>query len=80
MDNVDRNKLLLKYPINSDLLKALSSIKQATDKAIENTFFMSREELLELRTITTDMIKHATKEKRAIEKRKYLTKKILNKQ
>ena len=74
-----RQELLEKHPLNNDTLKALRSINQSTDKAIQNTFNKTREEILKLKTITTEMIKIAQKERITLKQNNHLKEETNNK-
>lgn len=57
---ITKEELLRKYPLNRDTLKAIMSINKANNKAKEETvnhlFGKPKQEVLKLRSITTDMI------------------------
>lgn len=70
---INKDALLKKYPLNRDTLIALLSIKKAKDTTVEKLFSQPKEEVLKLRTITTEMIQLANQKI----KLKYYTKEEL---
>lgn len=58
---ITREKLLMKYPVNKDTLSALKSINQSSNAVINKVMNQPKEEVLHLRTITTEMIKQANR-------------------
>lgn len=60
---ITRHDLLKKHPLNNDTLKAIRAINTTKQKTVERLFQQPKEEVLKLRTITTEMIKLANKGK-----------------
>lgn len=56
---INRDNLLKKYPLNIDTLNALKTINNTKDILVERIMQQPKQEILMLRTITTEMIKTA---------------------